>query len=344
MKLSNMSRKFFITILTIGLLNSFQLYSQKPVTVVESTVKVGPFKEEAFYYGFAAGDKLIFNFEEANNKDVKEVEIMEMPSSSKFMDYKTKKIENKTIDIANTAVYKFRFSNSTVLPRVCKFSIQRIPANESTQNFNTTVYTHMVDDTIYTTEQENYIDRTDTVLQNFQDRSVKVQTAASTSGNKAVMNFILPENTIAWSYYIYTNDAGKKVYEDAAKKVAEGPTPDKFQNYGPLSAQVYGTQSYLKKLAPDKPISYWIVEGDNADLFMKGDQFKYMKKGTIVNDYAKMDNRKGTLYFCFSNGVAAEPVTVTVKITSLHINEVQKVRMVKRVISIKPKPEMYLKN
>ena len=57
-------RKFIPVILTIGFLTAFRLYGQKPVIVVESTLKVAPFKEEVFYYGFAAGDKLIFNFEE----------------------------------------------------------------------------------------------------------------------------------------------------------------------------------------------------------------------------------------------------------------------------------------
>ena len=329
-------------ILMMGLLHGFFLYAQKPVVVVENTLKLGPFKEEVFYYGFAAGDKLIFNFEEANKKELKEVEIMELPSTSRFMDYKTKKIENKTIDIGNTGIYKFRFTNSAILPKVCKFSIQRIPANASTQNFNTTVYTHTVDDTIFTTDQEEYIDRTDTVVENFLDRNVKL--LATTGGNKSAFNFILPENTIAWSYYIYTNDAGKKIYDDAAMKVAAGPTPKKFQNYGPLAAEAYGTESHLKKLTSGKEINYWIVDGDNADLFMKGDQFKYMKKGTVVNDYSRMDNRKGTLYFCFSIGASTEPVTVTVKITSIHINEVPRIRTVKRVAGIQPKQEMYLKN
>src|ERR1041384_3743878 len=111
----------------IGSLTISQLYSQTPVMVVESTLKLGPFKEEVFYYGFAAGDKLVFNFEETNKKELKEVEIMEMPSTSRFMDYKTKKIENETLDIVNTGIYKFRFTNSNVFPKVCKFSIQRLP-------------------------------------------------------------------------------------------------------------------------------------------------------------------------------------------------------------------------
>ena len=68
-----MNRKFVPVMLMIGLLHGFSLYSQRPVVVVENTLKLGPFKEEVFYYGFAAGDKLIFNFEEANKKELKEV-------------------------------------------------------------------------------------------------------------------------------------------------------------------------------------------------------------------------------------------------------------------------------
>ena len=332
--------KFFSVTLTIGLLTTFPLYSQKPVVVVESTLKVGPFKEEVFYYGFAAGDKLVFNFEETNNKELKEVEIMELPSTSRFMDYKTKKIENKTIEIANTGIYKFRFTNSTILPRVCKFSIQRIPATAATQNFNTTVYSHTVNDTTYITEEENYIDRTDTVISNLQDRVVKIQPANGT--NKSAFNFILPDNTIAWSYYIYSDDAGKIIYEDAAKRLAA--TSTKFRGYGPLAAEALGNISNLRKLTSGKQINFWIVEGDNADLFTNGAQFKYIKKGTIVNDYSRMDYRKGTLYFCFSTGASTDQANITVKITSLYINEVMKTRPVQRIESIKPKTEMYLKN
>lgn len=337
-----MTRAFLMIL--IGLLAIFRLHSQAPVMVVESTLKLGPFKEEVFYYGFAAGDKLVFNFEEANKKELKEVEIMEMPSTSRFMDYKTKKIENKTLDIVNTGIYKFRFTNSNVFPKVCKFSIQRVPASAATQNFNTTVYTHTVNDTIYTTDQEEYNDRTDTVVENFLDRNIKLLTTTS-GNNKAAFNFLLPENTIAWSYYLYTNDAGKKIYDDAAKKVSTSSYPSKFQNnYSPLAAEIYGTESFLKKLTTGKQVNFWIVEGENADSFMHGAQFKFMKKGSIVNDYARMDNRKGTLNFCFSNGTSTEPMTVTVKITSIHINEVPRIRAVRRMVGIQPKQEQYLKN
>jgi len=37
------------------------------------------------------GDQLVFNFQEVNGKELKEIEIIEFPSTSKFMDYKKQK-------------------------------------------------------------------------------------------------------------------------------------------------------------------------------------------------------------------------------------------------------------
>ncbi len=337
-----MNRKFFLTILTGGLMTTLQLYGQKPV-IIENTMKVAAFKEEIFYYGFAAGDKLIFNLEETNKRDIQEIEITELPSSLKLKENKVKKIENRTFDIAKTGIYKFRIANTTILPRNCKITIQRIPANESTQDFNTTVYTRTVNDTSYINETETYIDMTDTVISNLQDRTVRIQSPSNTTGNKANFSFLLPPNSIAWSYYIYTDVAGKQVYEEAVKKLNESLTETKFSNYGPLAAEAFGATSYLKKLDSGKEIDFWIVEGENANLFMTGAQFRFMKKGKIINDFSKMNYRDGSLYFCFSRGASTEPATITVKITALQINEALKLKTVQR-ISVKPKTEMYLKN
>ena len=137
-----------------------------------------------------------------NGKEMKEIEIVEMPSSSKFLEFKTSKIENKTINVARTGIYKFRFANSALLPRVCKYKIQRIPAGPATQNFNTTVYFDEYNDTTYTNEIETFIDRSDTVINNFQDRTIKVNPLTAPGSSKVTFNFVLPENTVAWSYYV----------------------------------------------------------------------------------------------------------------------------------------------
>src|SRR5262245_18057972 len=128
------TKKYFLSLILYGLLPVAVSYAQKPIDVAESSVKVGIKGEEMVYYGFAEGDQLIFSFEEASGKETKEVEIVEMPSSSKFSEFKTRKIENKTTNVARTGIYKFRFANSALIPRVCKFKIQRIPAGPSTQN------------------------------------------------------------------------------------------------------------------------------------------------------------------------------------------------------------------
>ena len=339
-----MIKKFFLSGLIAGLLFNFQLSAQTPVDVAESTLKVGIMGEEFFYYGFAQGDKLIFNFEEANGKELKELEIVELPSFSKFMDYKTKKIENKIILIPRTAIYKFRFTNSAIGVRICKFKIQRIPESAATQNFNTSVYTHIVYDTTYLTVMEEVLANTDTVITHLQDRIVKLNSAVNEPNNKATFNFILPEKTIGWSYYISVGPAGLQLYEDAAKKLAanSGPVVAKFPSYSPLAAVVLDRDPYLTKLQTGNEIGFWITEGENASLFTSGAQFRYIKKGKAINDYSRMDFRKGALCFCFAN-YNGEPVTLTVKITTIQANEVVNTKPTQSM-RVSPRSEMYLKN
>ena len=50
---------------------SLVIRAQQPIDIVESVVKVGIKGEEAVFYGFAAGDQLIFSFEETNGKEMK---------------------------------------------------------------------------------------------------------------------------------------------------------------------------------------------------------------------------------------------------------------------------------
>lgn len=274
-------------------------------------------------FGFAEGDQLIFSFEESGGKEMKEVEILEMPASSKFMDYKTAKIENKTINIPRTAIYKFRFANSALLPRVCKYKIQRIPAGPHTQNFNSTVYYDSYNDTSYTTEEDVFIDRTDTVIYNYQERVVKVNNLTAPGSSKSTFNFTLPENTIGWSYYITADKNGQQQYQDAVNmlKSSDDPRVTKFTAYNPIAAVALDAPSYLATIDTGTHINYWIVENNNADLFKSGEQFRYVKKGQVINDFNKMDPRDRVFNFCLHNDYKDAEVTVYVKITAILVNE-----------------------
>ena len=113
--------------------------------------------------------------------------------------------------------------------------------------------------------------------------------------------------------------------------------------YNILAAIAINKPVAINKLQAGETINYWIMEGENADLFSSGAQFRYIKKGKAVNDYSRMDPRKGSLYFCFSNDNTTQQASVTVKITVVQVNEVLQTRQIKRM-QVTPKSKMYLKN
>jgi len=95
--------------------------------VTETNFKLPILGEEIFYFGFAEGDQVLFSFEEQNGKDLKEVEIVELPSNSLYKEFKTSKIQNKTLTVPRTGIYQFRFLNSVLMQKICRLKIQRIP-------------------------------------------------------------------------------------------------------------------------------------------------------------------------------------------------------------------------
>ena len=339
------TKKYFLSLMLYGFLFVAASYGQNPIDVAESSIKVGIKGEEMIYFGFAEGDKLIFSFEEANGKEMKEVEIVEMPSSSKFLEFKTSKIENKTINVARTGIYKFRFANSALLPRVCKYKIQRIPASAATQNFNTTVYFDEYNDTTYTNEVETFIDRSDTVINNFQDRTIKVNPLTAPGSSKVTFNFMLPENTVSWSYYVCADKGGQQVYQEANKSLnANSPSViEKFPKYGPLAAVALDAPSYLKKIDTGQHINYWIVENENAELFKNGEQFRFVKKGRGINDFSRMEPGDRSFFFCLHNDYKDAQVTVMIKITAVLINEKFTSEQVRKM-HVTLKKGMHLKN
>jgi len=90
-------------------------FSQQTVDVAELTLKIGANSTEELFYGFAAGDQLLFSFEEINGKELKEIEIVGYPETVKYRDYSISKLETKSIRVNATGVYIFRFKNSNLL-------------------------------------------------------------------------------------------------------------------------------------------------------------------------------------------------------------------------------------
>lgn len=321
-------------------------FGQTAIDIAENTLKIAPSSEEAFYFGFAEGDQLIFNFEEINGKELKELEISMLASSSIFMDYKTKKIENKTITIAQTGIYKFRFANANIISgRVCKFKIQRIPESDKTKKFNTTVFKRRVFDTTYYNDPERYVVKSDTIVTEVISQTAKVHSELNHNGNRTTTNFVLPPNTVAWSYYIGVNQAGQDAYKTATKQLVSNSTPlvSKLIGGSPLTALALGAASYLSQIQGGQAVDYYLVEGQNANLFSNSQPFSYYKKGNVINDFAKMEPINGSLFFCLFNSNRFTGIDVLIKVTAVQVNTIWDTRYIKKM-SINSNEEMYLKN
>lgn len=241
------------TIFIIGLfLWTTTAFGQEPVDVTDQTIKLGGLKEEQLYFGFAAGDKIVFSFKEAENKELNEIEIVEYPNNSKFSDYKTKQLDNKTITVTKQAVYIFRFKNSALAGRICKIKIQRIPASEESRNFNSTVtwetkqettyntYTKDVIvgyDTTYVQKTKKELVKTDTAFNPLFDKTIRVH--SETAIGKTQYSYAtveLPKNTyypnqlypykstevICWTYWIGVGQKAAEEYEKANENLSQG--------------------------------------------------------------------------------------------------------------------------
>jgi len=335
-----------IAIITIMILCTYNLFGQTPIDVAESTLKVSGFGEEIFYYGFSEGDQLVFNFREVNGKELKELEIIELPTSSKFMDYKTKKIENKIINIQNTGVYKFRFANSSMSGRICKFKIQRIPSVNGIVNFNTNVFWRTVFDTTYSIVEEKYLVKSDTNITNLTDQVAKVHSATNANGNRTLIDIQLPQNTIAWSYYVGVDQEGKKAYDEANQQFLSSASSlaSSIPGYGSMAALALGATTYFTKSNTGENVNFWFMDAQNANAFNQGASHYYYKQGNVISDYGKMTvPLTGTLYLGLFNDNAIQGIDVMVKVTAVSVNQVWDSKPIQKM-QVTSRQDAYLKN
>lgn len=333
-------------LLLIGLcagFNSQTIFAGNPIDIADNTITVGGSAEEVVFYGFAAGDELIFSFEETNGKELNEIEIIEMPTSSLFIANKIKKLKNKVIHIQRTGIYKFRFANAASSEtKICKFKIQRVPGSAETSDFNWEVYTKQVKDTSYVTQMEKYVALSDTSVAVLADQTAKIQSATNAAGNKTTYNFVLPEGTIAWSYYIGVDKAGQDVYQKAVKEFSKNPTKTTSGFVlSPLTAVALNIPSSLITLQGNKGVLYNIFNEYQPNQLATSSATRLIKTGNVVNDFSKMDPMKGNLFLQLQNNNSAPAISVVVKIEAVVVTQVWGTKPVQQM-KITPREQMYL--
>jgi hypothetical protein len=326
-----------------------KIFAQIPITIAEKTFKIGTLGQQVFYYGFAQGDCMLFSFEETTGKQLKEIEITEMPTSVKFMDYKTSKIISHKIIIPQTGVYKFSFLNSALAGRVCKVKIQRIPQTNATKSFNTAVYWRNKQDTTYIPTLQQVATSSDTSVVETYNSSPQLSSKHAINGNKnyQIIDFTLPDNTLLWSFYLGTGSQGKAEYENAKISFAKSAVNivSKIANLDPMAALALTGVSFFNKAQGDDNVKYWFLNNTQSVASFEAQKtFNWYKKGDVTNEASQMKAPlKGKVYLALLNDNTFDPIKLTLKVTAIVVKQKYQTQSVNKMI-ISNKGEPYLQN
>ncbi|MCG8574174.1 MAG: hypothetical protein MI810_04760 [Flavobacteriales bacterium] len=310
------------------------------VDVAELTLKVGTMQTEELYYGFAEGDQIVFNFEELKGKELKEIEIVELPTNSKFMDFKSTSISDKKINVTQTAVYKFSFKNTAVKGRICKVKIQRIPKSEDLISFNTnwewktlydTTWVPYTEDSIvgYDTTRIPYTKRelikTEQVEELIMDKTQKVHSFWNENSSYTYLRIDLPSNkketyqeekVISWAYWIGVGKEASEAYAKNVSAIGNVATEAAFVFGTPLAGIAVGalTELLLPKTGEDVEYAF-INDYQNVQAFLSKNAYYQFDKGKGIAAYGKNSNKlQGTFYIGLHNDNQTVGIDVNVKI------------------------------
>lgn len=325
---------------TLSILLSINLFAQiSPIDVADLTIKIGAVSGEDLYYGFAEGDEIIFSFEELKGKPLKEIEITELPTNSKFSDFKSSSIVEKRIKVNKTSVYKFSFWNSAIAGRICKIKIQRIPKSEELKNFNTDWEWKKLYDTTYVAYTEDSIVGYDTTYIPYSQKDLvrvdttcidktkneRVHTNWNADGDHSVVSFNLPQNirttyktqeVISWAYWFGTDGAPKISQQLATASRLVGS----FSLVGRLALGILS----LTSSSAGYNINYYILENATSkQLFLsESEGWRHYDKG---DGNSASDRRinwfPSTIYLGFDNDYMI-PIDVDIKVSAIVVTKI----------------------
>ncbi|WP_430404093.1 hypothetical protein [Fluviicola sp.] len=318
--------------LALLLFSSFLGYSQEAVELIESTLKLGISEEKEFYFGFAEGDQIVLNVDIVKGKKLGEIEVVEYPGTTRFTDYEAKRIKDKKLLVSKQSIYKFRFINSAKRTKIFKIRIQRIPLNEQTKSFNSEVTWKTVNDTTYQTIQEKYLERTDTTYSEFFSATPQISSRNALNGNdpRQLLTFNLPQNTVAWSFYIGVGSEGKEEYDRARRDFirAGSKVALVIPGWGPMAALALTGVNYMAEVQGKDNVKYYFLSSqEDARLFNAGEPFKRYKVGDVITEASQMKTPlSGTVYIGLVNDNAIEPIQVTVIACAVMVTKVYGMR------------------
>jgi hypothetical protein len=271
---------------------------------------------------------------------LKEVEILEYPYNTKFAAFETNEIENKTLAIAKTGVYRFRFYNDEKKRRQCKIKIQRISASEETAFFNTNVVWHNHYDTAYYTVQQNVVKQeyiTQQIISLTTSQTDSSGGLADNNNSRIVFPVQLPENTIEWYYRVSVLQRDTQNEVKNSLNLTEELTALMKQKEG-----IKFGPDYLAQLSGEAYCDMYLMDSINATRFEAGDDYQYSFIGSSIHNKSGTTKLYGgssaSLYLGLNNPNAGNGVSVLLECVAIiskegeAITNVEKMNVITRVV------------
>lgn len=333
-------KKTFIALVLIVIFSLHGIGQENPIDVAELTLKIGVGKTEELFYSFAKDDQIVFSFEEVKGKPLKEIEVIELPNNSKFMDYKTSSIPDKKIKVAKKSVYKFSFRNTALKGRICKIKIQRIPKSPQAISFNTdwkwktlydTTYTPYTEDSLVGYDTLKYKEtikelmKTEKVDDMIMDKTQRVHSYWNENPSRTYLRVDLPgnkieqykeEKTIAWAYWIGVGEEASQAYEENVNSVGKLASGLASTFGTPLAGVAVGAVTELLTPKNGEDVQYAFISSfENVQAFLAQQTYYQFDQGKGVAAYGKSSNGlQGTFYIGLYNDNQTTGIDVNVKI------------------------------
>lgn len=336
-----MFKKLLLALAVIIFQNSFA--SEIPILITETTISLNANSAEELFFSFAEGDIIEFDFEMVRGKNIKEFEIFELPNNKVFSEFKVEGFSKKQIHVRNKGIYKFRFYSSSMTKRVCKIKLFRIPANESTKNFNTNWKWQTVRDTTYTPytvdsisgykkikykEKVKELVKTENVEDILFNKSQRVHSLTNQNSSSTYLKVDLPnavvsglreEKVIAWAYWIGVGQEAQQSYQENVKSVGQLANGLASLYGTPLGGLAVGAITDLLIPKTGEAVFYtFINDFKNLEAFLHGQPFYAFDSGKGIAAYGKNSNiTQGTFFIGLRNDNQFLGIDVDVKVVAV---------------------------
>ncbi len=326
-----------------------------PIMVADLNVAIpglltGSTNAPEFYYAFEAGDEVLLDITMSNAKGTNSLEVSTYPGAVvRYSNRGFSDLKGQTFKVAERGILRFVLATNHIADRNAFVKVWRVPVSAAATAFNTDVLWRTVMDTTYEIRQEQFLLSSDTSIITPVDQVAKVssQTAANGNPNHTLVDFTLPDGTVAWSYYIGVGSEGSAAYGAAREKFIAGASQPLLALAGgsPLAGLAIGSLNYFSKIQGEDNVKYYfLADHASVQLFKAGQPFYQYKQGDVVNDASRMTQPLvGKVYLMLSNDNIMEPIDVTVKASAVVVKQQWETRQVK-VPQVAQRKEAYTMN